>query len=144
MLNYQRIVIYKTRNPSQRAIETIYEGDAGFDLYTMGDYRLKPGEVKDVRTGMFIDPKDDIYFVIIGRSSTFKNLKILVNVAIIDKGYRGELFAVVHNISQKTVRIGDGERICQIVPHVLFPVKFERGEIGESRRGDKGFGSSGR
>ncbi|MHA1225291.1 MAG: dUTP diphosphatase [Candidatus Hodarchaeales archaeon] len=142
-LLYPRKVFFISDNCHQLEIRNIYKGDAGYDLYVKGDHLIKPGEVKDIRTGTYISPKDRIWFSIIGRSSSFNKRGIIVNIAVIDNGYRGEIFAIARNISGKDVFIRDGERICQIVPNFLIPVKFKEGKLLESDRGKRGFGSTG-
>jgi len=98
----------------------------------------------DIPTGTFVEPVDRFWLSVVGRSSTFRALGVLVNVAIIDRGYRGEIFGVVYNFSKKPVRIASGTRICQVVPHLLVPVKFVCVEsLSKSDRGTDGFGSTG-
>ena len=145
MLSYKHEVGFITENPAQEAIRAEHSGeDAGFDLYVSRDTVIPKGQIADVPTGVYLDPEDRIWFHIFGRSSTFKKRGLIISIAIIDRGYRGELFAIAHNITDKEVKVFAGERICQIVPHRLIPCRFKRKILlATSKRGDSGFGSTG-
>jgi deoxyuridine 5'-triphosphate nucleotidohydrolase len=120
-----------------------YPGDAGFDLYTFGRHVVKPCRAAEIHTGVCIDSKAPIWFEIKSRSSTFRKYGLEVQDAIIDNGYRGELYAIVYNPSGEEIEINDHDRICQIVPHLLIPCRFKQGVLGPSDRGTCGFGSTG-
>lgn len=120
-----------------------YEGDAGYDLYTSENTLLRPQSFTNVPTGVYIEPTSKIWFEIRGRSSSIYKLEIEVQGAVIDNGYRGELFAIVYNPTKATKVIEKGQRICQIIPHLLLPCRFERGGIMDSERSFRGFGSTG-
>lgn len=143
-LSYQHEVVFETQNKYQYAVREQHRGeDAGFDLFVSKDTKIPPGQVADVPTGVYLSPKDKLWFHIFGRSSTFRKRGLIVNIAVIDHGYRGELFAIAHNFTNKTVKVFAGERICQIVPHRLIPCRFSQGELAGSKRGKGGFGSTG-
>lgn len=139
-LGYNHVVRYQGVAPRQNS----HVGDAGFDLYVASTIKIPPKTVIDVPTNLNIDPIDNIWFEIKARSSTFKKRNLEVQDAVIDNGYRGDLFAVVFNPGDSEVHLRSGERICQIVPHRLVPIKFMEGELSKSTRGRNGFGSSGR
>lgn len=65
---------------------------------------------------------------------------------LIDAGYRGEVRVLLLNTDPaETFRVAPGDRIAQLVvtPIALVdPVEVE--SLGETARGDGGFGSSGR
>jgi dUTP pyrophosphatase len=67
------------------------------------------------------------------------------SIGLIDAGYRGELIAVVDNISDDNYLIKEGTRLFQIVNPSL--TSFSRIEImdnlTETERGTGGFGSTG-
>jgi dUTP pyrophosphatase len=123
--------------------------DAGWDLYCRADRTFAPGEKHLVDTGLQIRiPK---YFVglLVPRSSLQKKGLILANsVGIIDADYRGNIFAALKNIGDKTVTIEANERFVQllIVPVVLAEanVVIETDDVwNDTSRGVGGFGSTG-
>jgi len=99
--------------------------------------------VTEVPSGIAISPKAPVWFEIKARSSTFRNMGLEVLDAVIDHGYRGEMFAIVFNPGPGEVALQPWTRICQIVPHLLLPVRFHWGRVLPSDRGRSGFGSTG-
>ena len=77
------------------------------------------------------------------RSSTHA-LDLEVGLGTVDSGYRGDVRVFVRNIGRDTWHVQPGQRLAQIifapVGRAAFPLAEE---LGESERGDKGFGSSG-
>lgn len=121
-------------------------GDAGWDLFVSRACDIPPGETVDVHTDIKMDMPPYLYARITGRSSTLRKHKLLVNEAIIDNGYTGELFVCVHNMSDKTFHVKQGMRLAQILFHNIEDVRWS--EVAEvrpkpGRRGDEGFGSTG-
>ena len=64
--------------------------------------------------------------------------------ATIDPGYRGEIKVILLNLGHQTYRIQPGDRIAQMVIARYEAIEWEEGALGESQRGEGGFGSSGR
>lgn len=121
-------------------------GDAGWDLFTSEDVVIPPMETVDVHTNIKIDMPPYLYARITGRSSTLRKHKLLVNEAIIDNGYTGELFVCVHNMSTQPFHVKQGMRLAQILFHVIEDVRWSQVDKvvpAEGKRGDEGFGSTG-
>ena len=124
-----------------------YIGDAGWDLFTSEECVIRPGETKDVHTGVRIQMPPYLFARITGRSSSLRKRNLLINEGIIDRGYTGELFICAHNLSDQEVRIQKGDRIAQILFHLIEDVRWA--EVDELKpvngeRGDNGFGSTGK
>ena len=71
----------------------------------------------------------------------------LVNApGLIDSGYRGELRVLLLNTDPaETFRVEPGDRIAQLViAPIATPEPVEAPALSDSRRGEGGFGSSGR
>lgn len=121
-------------------------GDAGWDLYISEDCDIPPGGTVDVHTNIKIDMPPYLYGRITGRSSTLRKHKLLVNEAIIDNGYTGELFICVHNMGKSTFHVKKGMRLAQIIFHTIEDVRWSQvDEIKPvaGKRGNDGFGSTG-
>lgn len=124
-----------------------YLGDAGWDLYTSREADIPAGATVDIHTDVRINMPPYLYARITGRSSSLRNHGLLVNEGIIDNGYTGELFVCVHNISGKPFHVDKGMRLAQILFHPIEDVRWsEVKEIkaGSGKRGENGFGSTGR
>ena len=131
-----------------RLPERHHSGDAGFDLYACGDddWVVPPLEGRDIPCGVAIEWPAGLWGFLVGRSSTFHKKGLIVNPAIIDAGFRGELFAAVRNITAGPVAISPGDRIAQIIPMPLISHNIEMGwcdTLSASDRGTNGFGSTG-
>jgi dUTP diphosphatase len=120
--------------------------DAGMDLHSVEAVMLGPGETKLVATGLAIELPPGYEAQIRPRSGlALKHSITLPNSpATIDPGYRGELRVILMNLGREPFQILPGERIAQMVIARYEAVEWEEGELGDSLRGDDGFGSSGR
>ena len=122
-----------------------YKGDAGWDLTIVEDVVIKAGEGMDVKTGIAVAMPENHYGRIVGRSSTMRKRGLLVIDAVIDAGFRGELFSYAYNPGSTWVNLSRGESIAQlIISPIPSVVWVERVKLSDSERGTLGFGSSGR
>lgn len=65
-------------------------------------------------------------------------------VGVIDSDYTGELMVSLINLSRESYTIKNGERIAQLVVMEVAKANFSVVEhLGETQRGDGGFGSTG-
>jgi dUTP pyrophosphatase len=123
------------------------DGDAGFDLYYSDDQSLiiPAGAFANVRSKISVQLPDDMWFMILGRSSSFSR-KLFIAPSVIDAGYRGELYACCWNISNEPQIIEPNDRIAQIVPFNLTTkgLTWTQAELNDSERGTSGFGSTGK
>lgn len=123
-----------------------YTGDAGFDLVVSEDTFVPMGEFRDVPLGISVELPEGVWAMLTGRSSTLRRRGLLVTMGIIDNGYRGPLYAGCQNVSQAAQRVLRGERIAQLIPYRLESPDLgltRVDELGESDRGQSGFGSTG-
>lgn len=80
------------------------------------------------------------------RSSIYKTGMVLSNaVGTVDDLYRGEVSAIFYHVFPDMPRYRVGDRIGQIKLGFTLPLEFEEvDELGETARGDGGYGSTGR
>ncbi len=64
--------------------------------------------------------------------------------ATIDPGYRGEIRVILLNLGTQPYQVRKGDRIAQMVIARYEAIEWDESELGDSRRGEGGFGSSGR
>lgn len=124
-----------------------YPGDAGWDLFVSRPCDIAPGETVDVHTDIRINMPPKTYVRIIGRSSTLRKHNLLVNEAIIDNGYTGEMFVCVHNLGKEVFHVEPGMRLAQMIFGSIDDIRWaEVMEIKPDprKRGNAGFGSTGR
>ena len=79
-----------------------------------------------------------------GRSGMGFKHGILPHPGIIDCGYRGDAGVKLYNLTDKDYEVKAGDRIAQFVVYTNHVVEVQEGDIQETERGAKGFGSSGK
>lgn len=130
---------------------------SGFDLVAVEDYYLLPGWIVPVRTGLCVqlpDPEETYPFTfemqIRPRSGLARKFGVTMpnTPCTIDNDYRGELVIPMTVIKSDNYQIKAGDRIAQ---GVLNPVLssnvvkiIEVDELGDTERGEGGFGSTGK
>ena len=72
-------------------------------------------------------------------------ITVLNSPGTIDADYRGEICAILINLSTTPFTISDGDRICQMVIAKHEQAQFiEVNVLGETERGEGGFGHTGK
>jgi len=141
-------------------------GDSGFDLVATEDVIIAPGETALIPTGLAFEIPQGYEMQIRPRSGISLRTKLRVQLGTVDSGYRGEVSVIVDNTSTDTWSnasrrvdntydestrnktkgyiIRKGDRIAQgVIAPVASATFTEVDELGESQRGEGGFGSSG-
>lgn len=141
----------KVKKLDDRAILPTYGSDfsAGADLYALSDEEIKiaPRETVLIHTGISIEIPIGYGGFIYARSglSTKRGLAPANKVGVIDADYRGEIMVPLFNQSQETQTILNGDRVAQLVIAPFLKAEFELcDELGETSRGESGFGSTGK
>lgn len=120
------------------------EGSAGYDLYIANDVRIRPGAMVKVGTGVSLELDPGYKASIIPRSSTGSlNIELANTQGLIDSDYRGELFLQIRNIGRETFPGYREDSFFQmVIEEYVKPVFNIVDELGDTDRGDKGFGST--
>ena len=125
------------------------EYSAGFDLYSVSDEErtINPHETVFIKTGLAMEIPIGYGGFIFARSglSTKKGLAPANKVGIIDADYRGEIMVALYNQTDESKTIDAHERIAQMVIMPFITANFiETNELSETKRGNNGFGSTGK
>lgn len=146
MLNLQIRLLTKTAKYPTKA----HDDDAAFDIYadTMDEViKIAPGETKLISTGFATAIPHGYWGAIFARSglATKEGLRPAQGVPVIDAGYRGEWKIPLHNDSNETREITQGERIAQFMLLPTYETTLvPTDDLDETDRGAGGFGSSGK
>lgn len=125
-------------------------GSAGLDLRACLDapVTLKPGETILIPSGVAIHLDNPQYAaMILPRSGLgHKHGIVLGNlVGLIDSDYQGQIFVSIWNRGQAEFTIQPMERIAQMIVVPVLQVEFNVvPDFVASKRGDGGFGSTGK
>lgn len=122
---------------------------AGWDLYCLEDTVVNFRSSVKLPTGLRLAIPEGYEGQVRARSSLgSKGLILPHSIGTIDADYRGQLFVLMTWIGEgDSYKVKSGERIAQLViapiPNVQF-IEVKAEELGETERGEGGFGSSGR
>lgn len=121
-----------------------HSDDAGLDLYSIKTIDFRPGQGGLVPTGVAVAVPEGHVGLIADRSSLAKK-GLKTAGGVIDAGYRGEVGVLLWNISKETFTLRKGDRVAQllIIP-IAVPKVVEADKLDETKRGEGGFGSTGR
>lgn len=122
---------------------------AGADLYACMDssVTIEPGQTQFIHTGLAVEIPVGFAGLVYARSGLAckKGIAPANKVGVIDADYRGEIMVALHNHSSESVTIESCERIAQLVITPFLTAQFEEtDELGDTERGEGGFGSTGR
>lgn len=109
---------------------------------------IAPGRRYAIPTGIKMAFHDEGWYARIApRSGLAVKNGIDVMAGVIDADYRGEIMVVLINLGQQPVVIEHGQKIAQIIFESADRAEIEfvatEAELGETARGEKGFGSTG-
>jgi dUTP diphosphatase len=124
-----------------------HEGDAGLDLFAASDVTLAPFQRVLVPTGVavaipyghagFVQPRSGL--------AARSGLSFVNTPGLIDCRYRGEIKIIAVNLDAAVpIEIKRGERIAQLVVQPIAHCEpTEVDSLGDTTRGEGGFGSTG-
>ena len=118
----------------------VHENDAGADVYMPYDCTLQPGEIVKIPLGFGLILPDGFAGFVFPRSSMAEK-GLTCELPPVDSGYRGEIHAIISNVSNKAQTISKDTRVGQLViTHIIIAdFVFDLGK----ERGTDAFGSSG-
>lgn len=145
MTNVNIKIVNKSANPLPSYATP---GSAGMDLRAnlSDDVTIKPLARAIVPTGIFIQLPEGYEAQIRPRSglAAKSGITVLNTPGTIDSDYRGEICAILVNLSDKPFTIHNGDRICQmVIARHEFASFTQVDSLDSSERGEGGFGHSG-
>ncbi len=125
------------------------EGSAGIDVSANieKEIELKPLERYLVPTGIKLEIPEGFEVQVRPRSGlAFKHgITVLNTPGTIDSDYRGEVKVLLINLSNEIYKIQPNERIGQLILSKVYKLDFEvKDGLSETKRGDGGFGHTGK
>ncbi len=139
----------KIKKLSNEAVIPQYQTElaAGMDLHATQTHILEPMERKLIKTGLAFEIEEGYEVQIRPRSGlAYKHgITVLNTPGTIDADYRGEIMVLLINLSDSFYEIKKGERIAQaVIAPVVQAEIVEVEELSDTKRGEKGFGSTGK
>ena len=128
--------------------ERAHETDAGLDLRAREGKMIWSGGCAVFDTGVHIALPHFMYGKIESKSGLNVNHDIVSCGGVIDEGYTGSIKVKLYNLGKTSYRVHAGDKIAQLVIMPYCAPKLELvyflDELGQSDRGENGFGSTGR
>ena len=143
--NKIQIVFIKSNKEAKTPVKNIESEDAGWDLFACDDITVIPAKAFImIRTGIKMAIPNGYFGQIVGRSGmALRGLQC--HIGTIDAGYRGEVCPLIYNHTSEPYLINKGDKVCQLLIKKVEDIEFYEVDcLPGSKRGDKGFGSSGR
>lgn len=137
----------KIKRLSKKAILPKYahKGDAGMDLFTAGEKILKSGEWYGFPLGFVMEIPEGYVGLVWDKSGLASKFGLHVLAGVIDSSYRGEIKIVVYNLGQKPYKFRKGDKVAQMVIQPILAAEFKViNKLSNTKRGGRGFGSTGR
>lgn len=131
-------------DPGAYMPEYAHDADAGADLRTPFDVTVYYGESAKVDTGVHLEIPEGYVGFLKSKSGLNVNYGIL-NEGVIDSGYTGSIVVKLYNHSFRTHVFKAGDKIAQLVILPFLHADFKKvDKLKKTKRGDNGFGSTGR
>ena len=141
-------MIVKVVNKSDNALPQ-YEtgGSAGLDVKCIDKIVLNPGERILAKTGLFVEIPNGYEIQVRPRSGLAlkHGVTVLNTPGTIDADYRGEIGVILINHGLTVVEFEPADRIAQLVLNKIEKIQWLQSDsLTGTKRGDKGFGSTGK
>jgi dUTP pyrophosphatase len=122
------------------------KGAAGYDLSSIEEVSIAPGERAMIDTGIIIEVPSDCYARVAPRSGLAAKCGIDVLAGVIDSDYRGNIKVILQNNGSTNVDIYKGDRIAQLIFERIYTPDITEASVEDlvaTERGEGGFGSTG-
>lgn len=143
-MNKLNIKIKRIENGKLPNYKTI--GSVGADCYARleKDVMIEGRSSATIPLGFAVEIPEGYEMQIRGRSGLASTFMVVGFTGTIDQDYRGEVSAIIFNLSETSFVIKNEDRIGQAVVCPVVKAKWiEVEELTQTDRGTKGFGSTG-
>ena len=144
LLKTPKMLFTKTHELAQLPVKN-HSDDTGWDLFSVESVIIPAKDRKVVPVGLKLAYLEPGYWIKVSSRSglSFKH-GITAHPGVIDNGYRGDLGVLLYNNSNTDYHVNVGDRVAQLVLNFNISIHADWGEVQETDRGEKGFGSSGK
>uniref|UniRef100_A0A6C0AYI2 dUTP diphosphatase n=1 Tax=viral metagenome TaxID=1070528 RepID=A0A6C0AYI2_9ZZZZ len=143
-INYNTTFKVKRLHQDAKVPQKADSGCAGYDIFSVDQIKLAPGERSLVATGISTEISKEYYLRVAPRSGlAVKGIDI--GAGVVDSSYRGEIKVLVINNSGSDYLVEFGSKIAQLVLERCGDAPVQVVDIlSETERGYGGFGSTGK
>lgn len=139
----------KLLNPHAKPPTIAHPGeDLGYDLYAAETVVFPAKGHAVVPTGVAIEltgARGEPMGALVRDRSSMASRRMITTAGVIDAGYRGEIKIVMENLGETEQTIHAGDKIANLLPYPVLTSAVEIVEdLADSKRGQGGFGSTGK
>lgn len=121
-----------------------HKTDAGIDLLTPVDVVIKSNSSAVIDTGVHIAIPEGYFGKLESKSGLNVNHNVVCLGGVIDCGYTGSIKVKLYNLGDEPMTFKRGNKVVQlIIQPCLLPDLLVVDSLGDTERGDNGFGSTG-
>lgn len=118
--------------------------DVGLDIFMPCNLHINSFITKTIPLGIGVSIPEGHAGMLVPRSS-IADKGLIIQTAIIDPDYTGELHLIITNCSYESYNIKKGDRVCSLVVYNVLNARIEEVEEFETtERGTNGLGSTGK
>lgn len=118
--------------------------DSGLDLFLPIELSLKSLETKTIGLGLGILIPEGFAGMLVPRSS-IADKGLIIQTAVIDPDYTGEIHLIITNCSNNVVRLEKHQRVCSLIVYNVLNCRLEVvDDFPVTDRGTNGLGSTGK
>lgn len=118
--------------------------DSGLDIFMPCSFEIEPFETKTIGLDICVAIPEGFAGMLVPRSS-IADKGLIIQTAIIDPDYTGEIHLIVTNCSKMSQFIEKGQRVCSLVVYSILNCRLEEvEEMPQTERGNQGLGSTGK
>lgn len=122
------------------------DGAAGMDLVACEQAIVPPRDRLTVDTGVALELPPGFCAQVLPRSGLARKRGLVAAVGLVDPDYRGAIGVTLVNLTDDYAVVKRGERIANLLVVPFARVELEDvgdGELSETARGERGWGSTG-
>ena len=146
-----KISVRYMNNSDNHDLSYKYIDDSGMDLRAnlTNSLIIKPSERVLVPTGIHFELPESMEIQVRPRSGlAIKNgVTVLNTPGTVDRGYNGEIKVILINLGKESFKVNHSDRVAQAVISPVVSGRWAKiikvDSLGDSDRGDGGFGSTG-
>lgn len=117
--------------------------DVGLDLFVPESFTIDSLETKTIGLGIGIAVPEGFAGMLVPRSS-ISELGLIIQTAVIDPDYTGEIHLIITNCSKNSITIEKNQRVCSLVIYSVLNARVEKViQFETTERGDNCLGSTG-
>ena len=118
--------------------------DVGLDIFLPEDISIKSLETITTNLGICVSIPEGYAGMLVPRSS-IADQGLIIQTAVIDPDYTGEIHLIITNCSKETKKLSKNDRVCSLVVYSVLNARLEIVEqLEKTERGANGLGSSGK